>query len=356
MNVDQPVAPALDKTFMQDAHEAGQRDESDAGAAQRMMRLGGEMLAIGVGDNPAPDPGRSCPVEARRVGAVADHQPDLGRVGGIGGGVDQRLQIRAAARDQHADPQPGHRLAAPNAAARQDEPRVLMASSRKLRYDRCLRRGAATIRDQGRFAMTLPEAPAVAGRRSRRCRLPGLAATILLTLLGMNGPAARAAEDDPYTTTVGVDATADSIVNAREKARHEGEHKALAAIAERLSPGAAASPKLAKLDDNAVTNLVASFEVANERMSAVRYLAYYTFHFRPAETQRVLKSAGISANAADAAPGAAPSKPIVMLPVYQAGGRAVLWDDPNPWRQAWAELPPTAGAATLAVPLGDVGD
>jgi hypothetical protein len=45
-----------------------------------------------------------------------------------------------------------------------------------------------------------------------------------------------------------------------------------------------------------------------------------------------------------------------MLPIYQAGGHAVLWDDPNPWRQAWAELPPVTGAPPLAVPLGDVGD
>ena len=149
---------------------------------------------------------------------------------------------------------------------------------------------------------------------------------IALTLLQMNGPAARAADDDPYTTTVAVDATADSIVNARDKARHEGEHKALAAIAERLSPGAAGSPKLAKLDDNAVTNLVASFEVANERMSAVRYIADYTFHFRPAETQRALKSAGINPTAAatPGAPGAPGGKPVAVLPVYQSGGHAVL--------------------------------
>jgi hypothetical protein len=207
--------------------------------------------------------------------------------------------------------------------------------------------------------MTLPEAPAVAVHGSRRRDRSGFAAAalVLLALLfGVSGPAVRAADDDPFTVTVPVDASADNAVNAREKARHDGEHRALAAIAERVVAGSGASPKLAKLDDNAVTNLVASFEVANERMSAVRYLADYTFHFRPAETQRVLKSAGISPNAATADAVSGGGKPAVMLPVYQAGGHAVLWDDPNPWRQAWAQLPPATGAAPLAVPLGDVGD
>jgi hypothetical protein len=36
-----------------------------------------------------------------------------------------------------------------------------------------------------------------------------------------------------------------------------------------------------------------------------------------------------------------------------------LWDDPNPWRDAWAQQPPGAagsGAARFRVPLGDAGD
>ena len=30
-------------------------------------------------------------------------------------------------------------------------------------------------------------------------------------------------------------------------------------------------------------------------------------------------------------------KPIVVLPVYQDGASIVLWDDPNPWREAWGQ-------------------
>jgi len=50
-----------------------------------------------------------------------------------------------------------------------------------------------------------------------------------------------------------------------------------------------------------------------------------------------------------------PSKPVVVLPVLQTGARAVLWDDPNPWRDAWADA---AGRSQLAmmVPVGDLND
>ena len=86
--------------------------------------------------------------------------------------------------------------------------------------------------------MTLPEAPAVAGQGGRPVRRRRLPAALALAALIALPTAAGHADDDPYTATVSVDATADSIVNARDKARHEGEHKALAAIAEHFSAGA----------------------------------------------------------------------------------------------------------------------
>jgi hypothetical protein len=46
----------------------------------------------------------------------------------------------------------------------------------------------------------------------------------------------------------------------------------------------------------------------------------------------------------------------VILPVFQDGGSAVLWDDPNPWRDAWAQRPAGTGAVRLTVPLGAIGD
>jgi hypothetical protein len=205
--------------------------------------------------------------------------------------------------------------------------------------------------------MSSPLMRAVADRRSGH---HALAVAFALLLLGGGALPGRAAEDDQYSVTVKVDATNEVVGKAREAARLDGQRRALQTLADRLS-GAAAAAKLPKLDDKAITDMVGSFEVANERMSAVRYVADYTFHFRAAEIDRVLQKAGIAA-AGEA--GAASGKPLVVLPVYQSSAAAVLWDDPNPWRDAWARRPPgtsggtspTTGAVQFAVPLGDAGD
>jgi hypothetical protein len=186
-----------------------------------------------------------------------------------------------------------------------------------------------------------------------------------MLLLGQTaGGPAWAEGADPFSATVKVDARADTVVKARETARVEGQRRALAAVAEGLSGGAPVKPP--RLDDKTITDLVANFEVANERMSAVRYIADYTFHFRPAETRRVLGIAAAAAAAENspkptaderpakpgvAAPNAAPT---VIIPVFESAGRAVLWDDPNPWREAWEHAPAVPERAV--VPLGDAGD
>jgi hypothetical protein len=195
--------------------------------------------------------------------------------------------------------------------------------------------------------MSLPLMPASAGSRGRS-RSAGAAFLLLLVLLAGGAPV-RAQEGDPFSATVKVDATADTVAKAREMARIDGQRRALAAIVERLAGGTSAKPP--RLDDNAITNLVASFEVANEKMSAVRYIADYTFHFRPAETRRMLADAGITVGTAEVS-----GKPIVIVPVYEAEGQPRLWDDPNPWRDSWERLPAAAGGGRFVVPLGDAGD
>ncbi|HTV87916.1 MAG TPA: DUF2066 domain-containing protein [Stellaceae bacterium] len=196
--------------------------------------------------------------------------------------------------------------------------------------------------------------------------MAGLAVAALLLFAAAATPcrAEDKAASDRFAATVPVDATASSVVNAREMARLAGQRRALDAVVARLG-GAAAPAKLPPLSDQAVTDLVASFAVANERMSPVRYQADYTFHFRPDAVRDLISRAGIALVPANgtAAAGTAPSgtpppagKPVVVLPVYAAGGQTLLWEDPNPWRDAWNEQPAAAGPVTLIVPLGDAGD
>ena len=192
--------------------------------------------------------------------------------------------------------------------------------------------------------MTLPLVPALVGARIRR-RLAG--AVLVLLLLAAPRISASVAEDDPFSATVRVDATAETVAAARDLARIDGQRRALGEIVDRLS-GGGGNAKLPRLDDEAITNLVTSFEVANEQMSAVRYIADYTFHFRRTAVERMLHTAGLAVAAPE-------GKPIVVLPVYRNGPRPVLWEDPNPWREAWSQLPAN-GPMRLVVPLGDAAD
>jgi hypothetical protein len=209
--------------------------------------------------------------------------------------------------------------------------------------------------------MTLPLMPAGIGYQGGR-RFAGSALLVLLAVSVMSGPG-RAQDTDPFTATVAVDATANTAAQAREMARTDGQRRALAAVAERLSGGSTRA-KLPKLDDKAITDLVASFEVANERMSAVRYAGDYTFHFRAEEIRRILGNPGLGnpglGNPGPGNPGPVVSdesgKPVVLIPVYQSAGQARLWEDANPWRQAWEQQPAGSGATRLLVPLGDAGD
>lgn len=199
--------------------------------------------------------------------------------------------------------------------------------------------------------MTLPLASAGAGVRRP---LAGALLVGLLLLVCARAPAQTPAStpnpagDDPYTTTVTVDATADNVVHARDKARLDGQRKALAQIADNLA-GGAGKGKLPAVSDKQITDMVVSFEVANERMTTVRYTADYTYHFRPADVQKVLRQAGIAPPAAAAGGG----KPALVLPIYQIGTQLVLWDEPNPWRDAWTAR---NGGDHLVLPLGDLAD
>jgi Uncharacterized protein conserved in bacteria (DUF2066) len=188
-------------------------------------------------------------------------------------------------------------------------------------------------------------------------------ACIALLLLLWAAPVLAEDSDGAFSATVKVDATADSAAAAREAARIDGQRRALTAVIERLSGSEAKPPKL---DDKAVTDMVDSFEVANERMSAVRYIADYTFHFRPSKVRRLVRvtesnppetGSKTTGESTAKTPPDTGTRPIVVLPVFKDGTSFTLWEDPNGWRAAWEQRAAGgSGAAHLTLPLGDAKD
>src|SRR6516162_5567821 len=171
--------------------------------------------------------------------------------------------------------------------------------------------------------MGLPLVSAITGNQALWRPVGGL--LLLLSVMVQAGLARAEDQGEGYSATVRVDATGDSVAAARELARVDGQRRALVLVIDRLS-GTPDSLKLPKLDDKAITDMVESFEVANERMSAVRYLADYTFHFRPSKVRRLVhvvdNASAETGNKPSSEAAGKPSvtestaKPIVVLPVF----------------------------------------
>lgn len=153
-----------------------------------------------------------------------------------------------------------------------------------------------------------------------------------------------------YTVSdVAVDATAQTALKARDTARLDGERRALRQLLERLTSKEDWN-RLPKASDAELDDLLQDYEVVSEKSSAVRYIATMTYRFQREAVANFLRAHGI-------AYAESRSKPVVVLAVLTAGGRTVLWEDPNPWRAAWAEASGIGeGLVPMRVAIGELAD
>lgn len=180
---------------------------------------------------------------------------------------------------------------------------------------------------------------------------------LILALLGALLPALAPRTDahattlaDVYTVTgVPIDATAANAQQARDQAVLVGQRRAARLLLERLALRADHPRLPQQISNDMLTNMVASFQVANERTSPVRYLADLTVTFRPEAVRTLMREAGIPI-------AETPSQPVLVLPVWRAGNAVQLFDDRNPWREAWLKVAAGKGLVPLLTPLGDIGD
>lgn len=185
-----------------------------------------------------------------------------------------------------------------------------------------------------------------------RGALTGIGGVVLWVAVWMLTPVPVSGQERAGVFTirnVAVDVTASEAALAREQALAEGEAKALERLMQRMTRRSDWH-RLPDVDAPTVSFLVQDFEIAGERTSSVRYLARVTYRFKPAEVRRLLRRSGVPF--AETA-----SKPVLVLPILTRAGALVLWDDPNPWRDAWARQPERDdGMVPLIVPLGDLAD
>ncbi|MBI1208150.1 MAG: DUF2066 domain-containing protein [Azospirillum sp.] len=213
------------------------------------------------------------------------------------------------------------------------------------------------------------------------CRIPrcraircGIAAAVVVTMVGLLLDAGTVRAQEAYSVSgVSVDVTAANANEARDLAIQQAQRKAFAQLFQQLTGGpAAASPSDAEL-----ARLVQSFEIDDERVSAVRYVASLTVHFRADKVRSYVAGAGGQVVAAApvtdlsvvppapisgaAAPGAATlappaHPPVVVLPVSGSDGHPVLWEERTPWRVAWEDRAAASVANGITVPFGELSD
>ena len=180
----------------------------------------------------------------------------------------------------------------------------------------------------------------------------GFASGILLphiSLAADEAPAPRAPGDIFVAEAVPVDVTAATVTDARDRGLVQGRVNGLRKVLERL----VARDDLARvptLNSTQVIEMVRDFSIANERTSAVRYIAELTVRFDPAAVRRLLRGANIPF-------AETMSKPLVVVPVLStAENRTLLWDDNNPWRAAWLKAASVNGLVPLLAPGAEPKD
>jgi len=144
---------------------------------------------------------------------------------------------------------------------------------------------------------------------------------------------------DPFAArNVQVDVSAATVSAARDQALADGQRQALQTVLQRLA-APADWPRLPKVSDKQLPDIVLDLGIDQEKRSAVRYIATLSVRFKPEAVRHLLRNAGI-------AYAEWRGRPVAVLPVYQSDSGLVLWDAVNPWRDAWK-----SGAAQGLVPL-----
>ncbi len=186
------------------------------------------------------------------------------------------------------------------------------------------------------------------GRR-RAGRLPAALALLAALAAAVFSVAPGRAAADVFTVEgVPLDATAATAARARDQALPAGQVAAFGRLMDRLVLSADRA-RVPALGYEAVSELVRDLELADERTSAVRYLARLTVRFRADAVRNFLRERGLIFAETR-------SKPLLVLPVLETAGALALWDDPNPWRAAWKQVPPSDGLVPLVLPEGDLQD
>lgn len=152
-----------------------------------------------------------------------------------------------------------------------------------------------------------------------------------------------------YTVTnVLAEASAPSLTEARDQAWQEAQKNALFTLLTRLTaPGD--HGKLPPVTVQQAARLAVGVSVAQEKAGGNVYKALLTVRFQPDGVRQLLNRLGVSWNDA-----VRPRS--LVVPIFVGASGPLLWEESNPWKQAWDQLRDAPPQTPVTVPVGDVTD
>jgi hypothetical protein len=182
-------------------------------------------------------------------------------------------------------------------------------------------------------------------RNSRRVR----ALLVLSLTIGLTGASGPSAANEIFAVRdIAVDKRAGTASAARELALAESRQTAYRTVLQRITLPEDFD-RHPMLDDADIAGLVQSFDIANEKTSQTRYLADVTVRFARQSVRELLQAFSIPFSETAA-------RPLLIIPVYQAAGLKLLWEDGNPWLAPWVAQEGKSGLRPVIAPLGDLED
>jgi hypothetical protein len=161
-----------------------------------------------------------------------------------------------------------------------------------------------------------------------------LGAVVWAQVGGDRGIAAVAASADIQVNGIAVDETAKTGTEAREQAWDKAAKLAWKKIG---------GPDL---PDSQISGMVSSIVIEREQLGPRRYIATLGVVFDRARAGRFLGQTGEVAHSA----------PMLLVPVTISGGTEMVYEQRNPWQQAWADYQAGTSPIDYVRPSGAGGD
>lgn len=183
---------------------------------------------------------------------------------------------------------------------------------------------------------------------NKACRLLALMASLLVFT-----PTVTFAGESLVNSEVEVDVTGKDAADAREQAMMKAHTDALSELLGKFTTPEQVSGIITSLDPGRINALVRGTEVLDEKISSNRYRARLQVTFDADEISMLIGKNGTGNNPQQVANVIGS---FLIIPFYEEDGTQMLWEESNPWRNAWKAQGLEVTSGDIVVPFGDASD